>query len=182
MNWKIRKLAQRLDLYVDTESLPADLERALEQHADLRAHWEQRQRLTQLLAFKQYERPDPDVASRCRSSVIRQLRSIDQEESYPVFDWAWPGVSPAFRVGLAALFMAFVGYQVMNNSGPSPTAPQQADIGALPLPQASQSATRRTAELPTVDRSDFSVLMVSNWAPRVQQGGPQPFRRATPQR
>lgn len=185
MNWRTKTLEQRLTLYSSADTLPPDLEKALQANPDLKQRWEQSQRLTKLLSLKQYERPDPDVASRCRSSVIRQLRSIDQEERYPVIDWGWDGVSPAFRMGLAALFVAFIGLQLMSDPSRSSSPTQQADLSALPFqPQPAQAELRRPASVPPTfiqERNDFSAMLATNWVPRAPQpSGPYRFIGTTP--
>lgn len=172
MNWQRKKLEQRLALFTTKDDLPDDLQEAIQRDPELRTQWEQSQRLVALISLKQYEQPESDVASRCRSSVLRQLRSSDQEESYPFFDWGWDGISPLFRVGLAALFLVLVGLQLKTNPAHAPATTQQADLGALPFPQQPQLDARRTPA-PASPGPDFSVMMVSNWFPRIQQPAAQ---------
>lgn len=175
MNRQKMKLARRLAGYRHTDTLPPDLHEAVQKLPDLKLEWEQSQRLVSLLSLKQYERPDPDVASRCRSSVLRQLRSVDEEETYPIFDWQWNGITPIFRFGLAALFLAFIGLQLLQSPNPEPVSAHQAELGTLPFTPTIASEPARAQTTATAGTIDFSQIGITNWPPRAQQAGSVSF-------
>ncbi len=171
MNRQKKKLVQRLAEYRPSDTLPPDLQDALQKHPDIQAEWQQTHRLVSLLSLKQYERPGPDVASRCRSSVLRQLRSVDSEESYPFFDWRWDGATPLLRLGLAAVFLALIGLQFVSSPDQGARTAGHAELGSLTFTPSAPAEMRRAAAPARSTPIDFSAIGITNWPAPTQQVG-----------
>ncbi len=120
MKCKCSRLRKRLSLY-DERTLPDDLRAALENCPSCRRFFEQHQMVRQLLALKNCESP-PDYGSRCVENVHRRLAALlEEEKKGALTDWRdiWLGPVPAFRVGVAALFLVFLGLHMLS-SAPRP--------------------------------------------------------------
>ena len=84
--------------------------------------------LTELLAFKAYERPDKDRVEKNIENVMRAVRIAHKKPSlhhFPDKSMGWMFAQP--RYGVAALFLLFLGLHLLNR--PVPDAP----VGTTPI-------------------------------------------------
>lgn len=165
MNRQKKKWLEQLALHRSESTLPEHLRAVLNEQPDLRDAWAQSNRVASLLSLKRYELPEADAEQRCRSAVIRQLRSVPATETGGRWGWLWIDATPAMRVALAALFVAMIGLHILAG-GPladhvhSEASQWTSDAMALSLDSESQVSDRVNPE--------FAEFM-AQWMPQMQQ-------------
>lgn len=170
MKCRCTKTQKRLVTFTAGAELPADLRRSVEQCPECRAFWMQTRRLAALIALKRYERPDEQALERCVIEARRRVSALEQNDE--ALTWgAWWGTSmPAFRFSMAALFIALLGLHMLSVSRlPSIHTSEQSLAEHVRENQAQRLAQD---ERPN---PEFSVMMLSNWSPRVQQNSAYQF-------
>lgn len=143
--------------------------------AKRRAGWpEQERRLCALLSLKQYERPAPDVARRCRAGILRQLATRDRADTAAPWSTFWADSFPAFRFGMAALLMALLGLHMLSASSLVPVVGSPRLL-AEQWEEASAFVSGDQLAQEERPNPEFSAMMMSNWSPRLQRGGSYQF-------
>lgn len=165
MSRQKQKWLEQLALHRDESTLPEHLRSALKDHPDLQEAWAHSNRVASLLSLKRYELPDAESEQRCRSAVIRQIRSIPATETTGRWGRLWVDATPAMRVALAALLMAMIGLHMLAGGpladhSPSEASQWTADALAVSLDTESQVTDRVNPE--------FAEFM-AQWMPQMQQ-------------
>jgi len=94
-------------------NIPPDMARHIEQCPDCRQEAKRTAMLCRMLAFKQYEKPSPEMTSRCIRGVRDRLAAIEaQAERAGALGRITPFTLPAMRFALAALFLMMLGAHV----------------------------------------------------------------------
>lgn len=118
MKCKCSKIRKRL-IRQDGDGLPDDLRAAVDACSDCRRFFERVRMVRQLLALKNEESP-ADYGPRCVANVHRRLAVLLEENTAERADWReiWMGPVPAFRFGVAALFVVFFGLHMLTSTPP----------------------------------------------------------------
>ncbi len=171
MKCRCAKTKKRLMAHPRDTDLPDDLRATLESCPECRAFWSRMQRISGLIALKRYEYPDLATLDRCRRDVhqrILDLQAKAQAQAEPV-SWSavWGTTLPAFRFSMAALFVALLGLHIFSASH-LPVLHTSERSMAEHLQRAEQAQADQLAQ-DERPNPEFTIMMLSNWTPRVQQ-------------
>ena len=173
MKCRCAKVKKELVLHGRNAELPPHLREALETCPECRTFWAQTRRVAALMALKRHERPDEQALQHCRMAVHRKLTELGERSARETWEPVWESPFPAFRFGLAALLMALLGLHIFSASHLPPIrtseqalVQQALDADAEPQEQLAQEESLNP---------EFPVMMISNWAPRVEQSGAYQF-------
>ena len=165
MNRQKKKWLEQLALHRSESTLPEHLRAVLNEQPDVREAWAQSNRVASLLSLKRYELPEEEAGQRCRSAVIRQLRSVPAMESDGRWGWLWVDATPVMRMTLAALFVAMIGLHMLAGG---PLVDHDPAEAAHWSPDAMAMGPGPADGLDDRPNPEFAEFM-SQWMPQMQQ-------------
>jgi hypothetical protein len=173
MKCRCARMRKKLIAYTRETDLPDDLRSAMEACPECRAFWLSMRRVAGLIALKRYEHPDEAALERCRLAVRRRMTTLHEEAEEWSWDAVWGSTMPAFRFAMAALFVALLGLHIFSASH-LPAIHTTERSFADHIRVTAQTASEQIVQDERLN-PEFPVMMLSNWAPRVEQGGPYQF-------
>ncbi len=159
MKCKCSRLRRQLIRYGE-DTLPDKLRAARDACPDCKRFFERTQLMRHLLALKNQE-PSADYEQRCVQGVHRRLRTLLAEEAEKQRGWReiWLGPVPAFRFGVAALFVVFLGLHLMSST-PTPISewtPQPGMRTLLEAPRSAPDLRMETGTRPSHEHINFTT-------------------------
>lgn len=115
MKCKCSKLQKEILEHIHAE-FPDDLRARVDQCPACSAFERRSRAIHGLVALKRYEKPDPAFEERCVSYVRRQILTgmyATDTEDAGAWQSVWESAFPAFRFGMAALFVALLGLHML---------------------------------------------------------------------
>lgn len=166
MTCRCSKFRPDLLRYRHEQELPESLRKVLRQCPDCRAYFQQACAMGDLIALKQYERPEPMLENRVRSQIRRELRAFEAEQKPQVEQAWWMGAWAGLRVGVAALLMAFLGVHLLSVS----------ELSVLQSPDDFTRSLTLSNPPPEVHQNpEFPVALLSNWMNRAHHSSSYQF-------
>lgn len=173
MKCRCKKTQQRLVAYSCEEEWPPDLRAAMEACPDCSAFWARTRQVAHLMALKRYEQPDEAALERCRAAVRRHVATLQEEHAGEAWESVWGPAPFVFRFGMAALLVALLGLHVLSSSPFPPLHTTERSLADY-LHDAHAQAEKQVAQ-DERPNPEFTIMMLSNRAPRVRQDGAYGF-------
>jgi len=174
MKCRCTKTRKKLVGYPLGTDIPDELRRTVEACPECRAFWAQMRRVAGLVALKRFELPDERDLERCRQAVRRQAMALQEEAGAAAWDAFWGATMPAVRFGMAALFVALLGLHIFSASHlPAIHTTERAFTDHIQ--QTHVAAAEQVAGDERPNPEFPAAMMMSNWSPRIQQGGAYQF-------
>ncbi len=115
MKCKCSQLQKEILAHIHAE-FPDDLRARVDQCSVCSAFERRSRAIHGLVTLKRYEKPDPAFEERCVSYVRRQILTgmyAPEQEEAGAWHSIWESAFPAFRFGMAALFVALLGLHML---------------------------------------------------------------------
>ncbi len=173
MKCRCKKTQQRLVAYSCEEEWPPDLRVAMEACPECRAFWARTRQVADLMALKRYEQPDEAALERCQAAVRRLVATLREEHVGEARESVWGSAPFVFRFSMAALLVALLGLHVLTSLPFPPIHTTERSLADY-LHDTRAQAEKQLAQ-DERPNPEFTIMMLSNWAPRVRQDGAYRF-------